>query len=382
MTGRRDERAGGRHCPGHTPLWLFPFAWLLCISQSMANISAPPEPNPGHVTGNSPMGQLTVLHEELTLDLSGVARGERVKVTANYRLQSPATVHALELIFVANNLSGNKYRVALDGRLLAGHLRQFDTIPAGWLPPDSIRGVAGTIPFAYTHEGLIAFRIDRITPGTHTLHVAYEADAGEWFGEDDLVVTRTFVYILKPSTGWKQFKSLRANIIVPDGWDYTSNLPLAERESGDYRGDWTTLPAHHFAIAMRKSTGAARAGTVLFLVIAGIAWYALGTLAGRWMKKVARYRIRRNDSRILQLINDLFISLPHAVCFYVVYFLYFEVLERFLGGQLNPWMTRGIGYSVLLFPLVWIVVLGLTIGVDYRLTQRVKKELVAVPGCE
>jgi hypothetical protein len=68
------------------------------------------------------------------------------------------------------------------------------------------------------------------------------------------------------------------------------------------------------------------------------------------MKKVARYRIRRNNSRILQLINDLFISLPHAVCFYVVYFLYFEVLERFLGGQLNPWMTRGIRYSGVALP--------------------------------
>jgi hypothetical protein len=101
--------------------------------------------------------------------------------------------------------------------------------------------------------------------------VAYEADAGEWFGEDDLVVTRTFVYILKPSTGWQQFKSLRANIIVPDGWDYTANLPLTGRESGGYRGDWTTLPAHHLAIAVRKSTGAARAGTVLLLVIAGMA---------------------------------------------------------------------------------------------------------------
>jgi hypothetical protein len=169
MTGRRNEEAQCRQGTGNTPLWLFPFAWLLCISHSMANISAPPEPNPGHVAGNSPMGQITVLHEDLTLDLSGVARGGRVKVTANYRLQSPVTIHALELIFVANNLSGNKYRVALDGRLLAGHLRQFDTIPAGWLPPDSIGGVAGMIPFAYIHEGLIAFRIDRNARFAHPL---------------------------------------------------------------------------------------------------------------------------------------------------------------------------------------------------------------------
>jgi hypothetical protein len=283
---------------------------------------------------------------------------------------------------VANNLSGNKYRVEQDGRLLPGHLRDFDTIPPAWLPPDSIKGVSGTIPFAYTYKGLIAFRLDRITPGTHTLRVAYEADAGEWFSEDDLVVTRTFVYILKPSTGWKQFKSLRAKVIVPDGWHYTANLPLTEDESGGYRGDWNTLPAHHLAIALRKSATAARTGTVLFLVIAGLFWYALGMLAGRWMRKVARYRIRRNDSRILQVLNDIVISFPHAVYFYVVYFLYFEVQARLLAGQLNPWRTYGTGYFVLLFPLVWIVALGLTLAADYRLTQGVKKDLVALSGCE
>ena len=358
------------------------FFLLLAGPWGMANISAPPEPSPGQVAGNSPMGQITVLHEDLTLDLSGVARGERVKVTALYRLQSPATVRALELIFVANNLSGNQYHVELDGRPIGGVLCAFDTIPPAWLPPDSIGGPAGKIPFGYTHEGLIAFRIDHIAAGTHTLRVTYEADAGKWFEEEDLTVTRTFVYILKPSTGWKAFKSLRTSVIVPDGWEYAANVPLTRDEPGSYRGDWPGLPGHHIAIALRKPATAARVSSILFLIIAAGAWYALGTLTGRWMRKVARYRIRRNNSRILQIINDILVSFPHAVCFYVVYALYLGGLELLLGEQMNRWVTYGTGYLlVLLFPLVWIVAFGLTVVVDYRLTQRVKKDLVAVGEC-
>ena len=358
-----------------------PLFVLLAAHWSMANISAPPEPDSAQVTGNSPMGQITVLHEDLTLDLRGLDHGKPVRVTALYTLQCPVAVNVLELIFVANNLSGNTYRVELDGRTIAGRLREFDTIPTAWLPPDSIGGPDGKIPFGYTHEGLIAFRMDSITPGTHTLRVAYEADAGRWFEEDDLAVTRTFVYILKPSTGWKGFKSLRTHLKLPDGWAFTANVAFTEDESGEYRGDWATLPAHHLSVALHKSTTAARVAVMLTMIIAGIAWYGLAALAGRWMKKVARYRVRRNNSRIIQVINDLFIAFLHTVCFYVVFFLYFVVLELVLAGQLNPWQGYGVWYFIFTFPLVWIVALGLTIAVDYRLTQRVKKELVSVPGC-
>ncbi len=358
-----------------------PFFLLLAAHWSMANISAPPEPDPAQVTGNSPMGQITVLHEDLTLDLRGLARGKPVRVTAVYTLQCPVAVNGLELIFVANNLSGNTYRVELDGRIIAGRLREFDTIPTAWLPPDSIGGPDGKIPFGYTHEGLVDFRMDSIAAGTHTLRVAYEAKAGEWFEEDDLVVTRTFAYILKPSTGWKGFKSLQTHLKVPDGWAFTSNVAFTGGESGEYRGDWAALPAHHLSVALRKSATVAHLGAVFVLIVAGIVWYALGALAARWMIKVARYRIRRNDSRILQMINDIFISFPHAVCFYVTCFLYFESLIFLLDGQLRPGGMSGMGYTVFFFPLVWIVALGLTIAADYRLTQRVKKDLVSVPGC-
>jgi hypothetical protein len=352
--------------------------WLLDAQWSLANISAPPQPDPGQVTGNSPMGQITVLHEDLTLDLSGVAAGRRVKVVATYTLQNPAAVDGLELIFVANNLSGSKYRVALNGRPVGGHLREFDTIPPGWLPPDSIKGVSGTIPFAYTHEGLIALRINHITAGRHTLHVTYEAEAGEWFDKDDRAVTRTFVYILQPSTDWKQFKSLRARVILPDGWGYTSNLALTEEKSGVYAGNWVALPARHFSIALHKPTLVARVVAVLFHVIA---WFAFGLLACRWMNKVARYRVRRNDSRVLQVINDIFISFLAAAYFFVIYFCHFSLEDYWLDGHLSPWETYGIGYAVFAFPLVWIVAFALTMGVDYRLTGRIKKGLVAVPEC-
>lgn len=55
------------------------------------------------------------------------------------------------------------------------------------------------------------------------------------------------------------------------------------------------------------------------------------------------------------------------MCFYVVFFLYFGVQKILLAGQLNPWNGYGMGYTVCLFPLVWIVALGLTIAVVYRL---------------
>lgn len=344
----------------------------LLTSTVFANIGDTPSPRSGNVTGDSYLRNLTIIREDLTINLSEIHKGGPVKVWARYIINCPQLLRNVDLVFVANNLTESRYRVDLDGNFLNGYLTEYDTIPSNWLPPDSIVWLGNRIPYKYRHRGLISFRFDSLTQGEHTLIVDYDADASEWFEDGDLAMVRTFVYILKPTDNWKNFEKLHLVVFTPHDWELSSNLSLKKETSNAWTGDWKQLPDQYLTIAIRKPPANARVYSILFL--AGT-WCSFILLSIYWMHRVIKFRLQNNKGRIIQFLNSVIVSLLVSIFFFFIYFKNQDLMELWLDNQLNPLVTYGTGYYIMTFPFVWIVATLIVLFVDYILTKRVKEKL-------
>lgn len=341
-----------------------------------ANIGDTPSPRAGNLTGDSYLKQLTVIREDLTINLSEIHKGKPVKVWARYIINCPQLLRNVDLIFVANNLTESRYRVDLDGNFVNGYLTEYDSIPPNWLPPDSITWLGGRIPFDYYHKGLISFRFDSLTQGEHILTVDYDAEASEWFEDGDLSMVRTFVYILKPTENWNSFKDFHLVVFTPENWGFSSNLNLTRATSSALSGHWNQLPDKFVSIAIRKSPTKAKLYSIIFLAST---WIGFVTLAGYWMTRVIRYRLQNNKRRIIQILNSLLISILLTVFFFFVYFKNHELLKLWLDNHLSPLVTYGKGYLIMAFPVFWVMAAIIVFLVDNILTKRLKTRLIKEP---
>lgn len=336
----------------------------------LANIGDTPSPRHGNVTGDSYLKNLTVLREELVINLSDIHKGKPVLVRATYIINCSQLLRNVDLVFVANNLTESRYRVDLDGHFLNGYLTEYDTIPTNWLPPDSIVWLGDKIPYRYTHRGLISFRFDSLTQGEHILIVDYDAEASEWFEEGDLAMVRTFVYILKPTDNWKSFENFHLVVFTPHNWEFISNLNLKRETSNALTGDWVQLPDQYLSIAIRKPPDKARIYSIIFLVSA---WTGFILLAGFWMIKVIKYRLQNNKGRIIQFLNSFLISIVVTVFFFFIYYKNQDFLKLWLENQLSPLVTYGTGYYIMAFPIAWFMAAIIVFITDSILTKMVKR---------
>ena len=350
----------------------------LFANTAVANIGDTPLPRTGNITGDSYLKHLTILREELVINLSEINEGKPVRVRAKYVIACPQLLRNVDLVFIANNLTESRYRVDLDGNFLNGYLTEYNTIPSTWLPPDSIIWLGNRIPYNYSHRGLISFRFDSLTQGEHTLIVDYDAEASEWFEDDDLSTVRTFVYILKPTDNWKSFENFHLVVFTPDNWEFSSNLNLKRATSNALSGDWSEIPDQYLSIAIRKPAANARIYSIIFL--AGT-WVSFIIIIGYWMARIIRYRLQNNKGRLIQFLNSFLVSILVSVFFFFIYFKNHDLLNLWLDNQLNPLVTHGTGYYIMTFPFVWIVAALIVFCVDYILTKRVKERLKNIgPG--
>jgi len=343
---------------------------VICKSNfSFANISAPPVPHSGNIIGTGPMGSISVLHEDLTVNFSDIVKGGLVHITAVYKINCPERIDLMDLVFVANNMEKSRYRISIDNKFIKGRLLPFDTIPSGWLPPDSITWNNRNIPYKYTYKGLLPFRLDTLSAGEHLLEVSYDADASSWFEEDDLAQYRALVYILRPSDSWKNFGSIDINIFIPASWDFSSNLHFNRLQPFALHGHWNSLPAAFFSMTIHKPTKNAKIVSTLFQVIC---WMVIALLLFWWLPKVARGKIAEREKRILKMIYYGFVSFIISAAFFVIGSYKFDVLALMLDNDLNPMVIYGKGYSIFLFPFIWILSFSMVVIIDYCDMRRIK----------
>jgi hypothetical protein len=350
------------------------FAFLF-VRTVFANIAEPPKPYKGNITGESFFKHLKVIREDLTIRMFRVPMGAPIQVTAKYIIDCPYLLKDVELVFVANGLTEGRYLVHLDGKFLNGYLTNFDSVPASWLPPDSIKFQNKHIPYVYTHEGLIRFRFDSLSPGQHTLEVDYDANASEWFQHGDLSVTRTFVYILRPTESWKSFENFHLEIFPPDDWEFTSNLDLKQKDRYTWSGDWAKLPADYLSIAIRKPSAKTSVLSILFITLSGLAFIVLSVF---WMARLTRYRIRKNKPRFIQTLNSILISFLATFFFYFIFYINFDLMEELLSYEFNPLTDYGASYSIYGFPFLWVLMAIIVFIIDHMLTRRLRKKYTTV----
>lgn len=342
---------------------------LLIVHSAFANIGPPPAPRHGNITGDTHFQNISVVHEDLVINLAGIDKGQPVKIRATYTLECSALVQPVDLVFVANNLTESRYRVELDGAFVNGYLTRFDSLPPAWLPPDSIRWANRMIPYLYESEGLIRFRFDRLTPGQHTLIVDYDAQTSEWFDPEEPTVIQTFVYILKPTDQWKRFENFHLTVFTPDNWEFSCNLALEKVRSSAFSGNWKKLPASYLTMALRKPPYPATLYSVLFL---GGSWVGYLLMVVLWMNQVAKLRIQGRIKPILKLLNTLGLTLLTSVFFFVIYFTNQNLAAYWLDHQANPFSTYGTGYIILTLPLVFCLAGVILFILDYVITRRLK----------
>jgi len=345
------------------------FVIVLCLISNIAwaNLARPPEPKNGNILGQGDLQSISVLSEELRIDLSEVAQGGDAKIRAYYKIYSPTPVTDLELIFVANNLTNSRYLVEIDDQFVDGYIRELALTPS-----DSVMFKSNKIPFHYTNEGLIAFSVNYITAGEHTLEISYEANVAEWYESDELSITRAFVYILKPYEGWKEFRNLNLILYMPSGWEYTSNLEMESHPNAPHvtSGFWEELPAHHLAITFRPKEKGVTILSFLFVISCVLVFIFLSQL---WMLTVIKFRLKKNRSKIIQIISDIFLSFMATVFFLTVYLFEPDLKRYLLDSHLNPFYTYGIAYVIFYFLIIWIISLIIILIVDYFLTKSYDK---------
>lgn len=350
------------------------FLLFLWCNLLFANISAPPEPFAGNIIGTSPMKNIAVLHEDLTMNFNDIVHRGFVHVFAKYKINCLTQISLLDLVFVANNLKDSRYKVTIDNNLINGQLLPMDSIPKSWLPPDSIKWEDKTIPYKYDSKGLISFRIDTVTLGEHILEVSYDAEASSWFDNNELAQFRTLVYILKPSDSWENFGSINLKLVIPESWDISSNLTFNKDKSNVFEGHWAKLPSDFVSIAIQKSTVEAKIASGGFQIIC---WGAITLLVIWCLSRFAKYRIDGKVKGIGFTLGNAFVaSFIISIAFYVIYFTHFNILSKILEDDLNPMLTHGLAYSIFGFPLIWILAFVLILMIDTFITDRLKQKVV------
>lgn len=346
--------------------------FLLLISKlTYSNIARPPEPISGHIVGQGKMEDIYVLGENLHINLKDITENGNAKIIATYDIYASQLIKNLELIFVANSLYKTNFDLEVDDKPTNGYIKYFDTIPESWNPPDTLTFNKEKIPFIYTHKGLISFTIDSITKGRHIIRVSYDAMVAEWYDKNDLSITRSFVYILKPDNGWKDFENLNINLFIPDGWEYSSNLDFKSAYSS-LRGSWEKLPAHSFTIVLRPKETWAKVLTILFIIITPIISIVILLF---WMYVVAKFQIKKGKSFSIRIINNIIVGLIVSVLFFIIYLNAPDIKNSLLDNHLNPLINYGRVYIVFAFPIVLIIALVLTFITEFFISKKIKRKL-------
>jgi hypothetical protein len=336
---------------------------LLAASVSRANISEPPRPAPGQITGGPFISKHCVItHEYLEVDLRPLEELGNGLVSATYEFTCDTNTDALQLVFVARNLSDEKFSILLDGQQVDGDTTKLEHVPEHWSMNRfiSARGHYkvyeddASMQRWYSDDlsDYILFTI-ALDSGQHTLQVAYEVQVpAEYY---HTVTAHAFSYILSPALDWKSYSDLNLKIYIPEDWEYSSNLPLTAAD-GALTGHWKELPHDYFYLvtSMNGSSGAAlELGFLwtLWALLTGVVLWRIFIITKSYVNGTVS--AANNWTVVIRIV-------PAAVVlFFFIYGLRITWLEWWYGKQLSREIGHGDGYLYMFAgPALLIVATG------------------------
>lgn len=352
---------------------IFLLTAVLFATSAFANLSEPPWPSPGQITGGPFISEHCIITGELLkVDLRPLENLEEGIITARYNFNCDTVNTSLNLIFVARNLSGKDFRILLDGKPVSGDTTSLLLVPDHWLLPRKLpwsprwsdsslaydsTGWSDAQRYYYERENFndyILFTIG-IDSGQHVLEVTYNVDVPQSYR--GALINHCFTYILSPAADWKSYSELNLELYIPNEWEVQSNLDLTLL--GDhYTGYWKQLPADYFYVITGRSQENADAleNTFLFtgwgLLLICIIW-----VLNRFKKRLIKQQISKGIFWTIPLW-----LMPAAIIVFFIIFAWRDAwMKLWYGAQLQPGFTHSDDY-VWIFGFIPLSIIAIVIG--------------------
>ncbi|MEM6288302.1 MAG: hypothetical protein AAF845_14235 [Bacteroidota bacterium] len=266
---------------------------VLAPLPAAANMASPVQPGTPAGAPAAALDGLRVERETLRIDLTPLERGRPfARIEAVYWIDNPGDLRTVPLEFLALGDDVDAASVRLDGRPIEAERVPRLAVPPAWMAATETPAFEGE-PLPYeadagvgTPSGL-RFTLD-LAPGRHVVEVAYRVRLGSYDAGDHPNRVWQFAYSLAPARLWAGFDRLDLEIVLPDGWETGTSLPL-RAEAGRLVGRFASVPGDVLTVSARAPAPAGRIPLRLAALLGALVVVAFaGVVGGRLVARAGR----------------------------------------------------------------------------------------------
>lgn len=313
-------------------------------------------PADGQVSGQQAIPKVRVVHEVLTADMRNLPGG-KIRVFANYKLQSEAPQGTMRFVFVASSASQVIPEFILDGKVIT-YKPQIEKFPwpadnASREKTDSFSQVIGYdlrhgigYPSQPLQDQLFTFDVV-LAPGMHELKIGYECEP-TGFEEGDLAHW-VFPYFLGNTQTRHLYDSIFVHVMLPEGVLHTSNIPLKQKGNEWISGNIAGFAKSHIYVEIYKDVQKELTLAAQIHMGLNVAFWLLLLALSVW---VVRKRLDQGKSFGITLALIIPASALAAFVYYFSLLAYLGHYEEKYGLFLRD--SWGRGYLFLYIPVIMI----------------------------
>ncbi|MDE3113859.1 MAG: hypothetical protein KGK34_13035 [Chloroflexota bacterium] len=242
-------------------------------------------------TAGAPVGeptgleQVAIEHEVLEIDLRSLAQGQSARIAATYSLRNDGAARSVPLVFVAPALDKAAAApvVSLDGAPVPVSSVAAVSAPPSWTAPPTTPGLGAHDSITYVVGETSGLRFDLpLSPGSHTVSVAYAATAARAALSDSPLVYWQLAYVLAPARQWASFGGMDVRVTLPSGWSAAAT-PALGRSGDTLTGAFRDVPADALGLTVQAHIPeAANTGPLIAVAIAALT-LVVAWIAGSWL---------------------------------------------------------------------------------------------------
>ncbi len=300
---------------------------------------------------------ISIISEELKIDLSSILTTEKGHVSATYQLEVDTFQQNTKIGFVAHQLLQNSFQVQLNDLDIEAGKVEMNNLFEFWPKPNDSKWMSfgGDVieldTFIYDliliDSGYFSFELFDLPEGLHELKVKYEIQPGI-LDDDFRSFTKIWIvaYSLVPAKYWKSFQDLNIEVLVPKGWELASNVNLTQSKNS-YIVSFDSLPAENLLMAVRKDESH-RLQSLVYYTIKTL-YFILAILVLVLFYWFVKNRYQWKYSKLVLAISTLLIAFLTPVAYFFLEVSQIPLLNRLLDGQVNENIIQFNGYGLIMY---------------------------------